>query len=316
MPFTYESPSSSVLERLMAPMAAPEDAVARLDERLRRSPLAEGLNARLAFGEACAIHLAEGELVHLEDLVLFDAGAYAGCVSPELSSAWQTLRTWRGARRGDAAGLLRAGAPGDPEAQAIAPERRPGLLYDPDWDEAARLAAWRKVIDESKRLPPVLSAAIAWDAWLVLQPEQRGAWRAPLIAALLLKARRKTTGLLLPIATGQRAAKYRRHPAHKTGERLAGFLQWTVAAAERAGKEFGALALADALLQPKLARTRRHSRLGALVSLLLSRPLVSAPMAARALGVSRQAVHGMLRELDSPVRELSGRRRYRVWGIL
>ena len=174
--------------------------------------------------------------------------------------------------------------------RAIAPERRPGLLYDADWDEPGRLAAWRDAIDESKRLPPVLAAALAWDAWLVLEPEQRGAWRAPLIAALLLKARSKTTSLLLPIATGQRAAKYRRHPAHKTGERLAGFLQWTIAAAARAGKELDALVLAEALLQPKLARKRRNSRLGALVSLLLSRPLVSAPMAARALGVSPQAV--------------------------
>jgi hypothetical protein len=39
-------------------------------------------------------------------------------------------------------------------------------------------------------------------------------------------------------------------------------------------------------------------------------------MAARHLGVSRQAVQSMLRELGSPVRELSGRRRYRVWAIL
>ena len=84
----------------------------------------------------------------------------------------------------------------------------------------------------------------------------------------------------------------------------------------RAGKDLDALALAETLLQPRLARTSRHSRLGALVSLLLSRPLVSAPMAARALRVSQQAVQAMLRELGPPVRELSGRRRYRVWGIL
>jgi hypothetical protein len=151
---------------------------------------------------------------------------------------------------------------------------------------------------------------------LILQPEQRAAWRAPLLAALLLKARRKTAALLLPIATGQRLSKYRRHPAHRTGERLAGFLQWATAAAERAAKELDALALAQTLLQPKLARRRRNSRLAALAALLLERPLVTAPMAARALGASRQAVLHMLRELGSPVRELSGRRRYRVWAIL
>jgi hypothetical protein len=313
---TYDLPSFPVIERLLAPMASAEDAIARLDERLRRSPLADGLNARLAFAEACASRLAEGQLVHLEDLVLFDADAYTGPAAPELSAAWQALRTWRGAQRSDAAALLRADALGEPEAVAIAPERRADPFHDPEWDEAGRLAAWRGVLHASKRLPPMLAAAIAWDAWLVLQPEQRGAWRAPLIAALLLRARRKTASLLLPIATGQRFAKYRRHPAHRAPERLGGFLQWATTAAERAGKELDALTLAEALLRPKLARKRRSSRLQALTALLLSRPLVSAPMAARQLGVSRQAVQAMLRELGSPVRELSGRRRYRVWGIL
>jgi hypothetical protein len=109
---------------------------------------------------------------------------------------------------------------------------------------------------------------------------------------------------------------YRRHPAHRPGERLAGFLQWTIAAAERARKELDSLTLAEALLQPRLARRRRNSRLRALVSLLLSRPLVSAPAAARALGISPQAVQTLLRQLVPPVRELSGRRRYRVWAIL
>ena len=198
MPYSYEFPSSSVLERLMVPMTSAEDAVARLDERLRRNPLAEGLDARLAFAEACALHLAEGALVHLEDLVLVDAGSYTGPAAPELSAAWHTLRTWRRAQRGDAAALLRAKVPGEPEATAIAPGHRPDLLYDPAWDEPGRLAAWRDVLDGSRRLPPVLAAAIAWDAWLILQPEQRGAWRAPLIAALLLKARHKTTACCCP----------------------------------------------------------------------------------------------------------------------
>jgi hypothetical protein len=316
MRHTYEFPSLPVLERLMAPMASAEDAIARLDERLRCSPLADGLNARLALGEACAMRLAEGELVHLEDLVLFDAGAYAGPAAPELSTAWHALRTLRHAQHGDAVALLRTNRPGESDAQAIGPQGRSDPFHDPEWDEAGRLAAWRDVLREAKRLPPVLAAALAWDAWLILQPEQRGAWRAPLVAALLLKARRKTTALLLPIATGWRMAKYRRHPAHGTADRLAGFLQWMIAAAIRAGKELDALALAQTLIQPKLARKRRSSRLGDLVSLLLSRPLVTAPMAARALGVSQQAVQAMLRDLAPPVRELSGRRRYRVWGIL
>ena len=54
-------------------------------------------------------------------------------------------------------------------------------------------------------MPPLLAAAIAWDAWLSLEPDQRGAWQAPLIAALVLKARAKTRHILQPLNTGQRS---------------------------------------------------------------------------------------------------------------
>ena len=55
----------------------------------------------------------------------------------------------------------------------------------------------------TSRLPPLLAAAIAWDAWHTLAPEQQGSWRAPLLAALVLRARAKTRQFLLPIGTGQ-----------------------------------------------------------------------------------------------------------------
>jgi hypothetical protein len=193
---------------------------------------------------------------------------------------------------------------------------RPGCLYDPQWDEASRLAAWRDVVCQSEPLPPALAAAIAWDAWLVLQPEQHGAWRAPLLASLTLKARNKTRNLMLPIDLGRRFAPYRRHPAHAFEQRIVGFLEWVMTAAVRAGKELDSLLLAEGLLRRSLVRRRRNSRLSDLVQLLLSRPLVSAPMAARSLGISQQAVQRMLPELIPPARELSGRRRYRVWAIL
>ena len=308
---TYELPEFIARDPLIVRVVKAEDAVARLDERLRRSPLTQGLNARLAYHEACASRLAEGELVHLEDLVLFDASAFDGPVSPSLSSAFHSLQIWRRAQQEPPLSLLQAARPGE-----APPEDQPHILqHAPDSDHGA-LTAWRGALHQSRSLPPVLAAAAAWDAWLVLEPEPSGAWRAPLLAALVLKARQKTQNLLLPIDSGRRFAKYRRHPAHGLHDRLAGFLEWIEMAATRAAKELDSLTLAQRLLEPALAQRRSHSRLPGLVNLLLSHPLISAPVAARSLRVSQQAGLRMLAKLDPVPRELSGRTRYRVWAIL
>jgi hypothetical protein len=76
------------------------------------------------------------------------------------------------------------------------------------------------------------------------------------------------------------------------------------------------LSLADA--RSKIERWRRqynesrpHTALGS----SLSRPLISIPLAAKELKFTPQAVEGMLKELSS-LRELTGRGRYRPWGIV
>jgi hypothetical protein len=59
---------------LAQPLARAEDTLARLDERLAKSPIRDGWIARTHFLDAAAALWLEGELVHLEDLVLHDAG--------------------------------------------------------------------------------------------------------------------------------------------------------------------------------------------------------------------------------------------------
>ena len=71
------------------------DALARFDERLRTSPVREGLLARLDFHEACAAVRNEGSLVHLEDLVLHDAGMDVRTPTAELVRAHSILRARR-----------------------------------------------------------------------------------------------------------------------------------------------------------------------------------------------------------------------------
>jgi hypothetical protein len=65
------------LKRLLKPLLAAEQAVARMDERLRALPFRDGVVERLVYHEACAVSLLEG-LVAVEDLVQFEAGGSGG----------------------------------------------------------------------------------------------------------------------------------------------------------------------------------------------------------------------------------------------
>ena len=115
---------------------------------------------------------------------------------------------------------------------------------------------------------------------------------------------------------GMRAASYRRAHFHDAGTRIAGFLDGLTAAAERGQKDLDRLTLAREVLGVQLKGRRSTSRLPALADLILSRPLISVPLAAKELKVSPQAVEGMMGQLGASARELTGRGRYRAWGII
>ncbi len=69
--------------------------MSRLDERLRASPIREGWIARTHFLDACASSWVDGELVHIEDLVLHDARMDIRSPTHELTRAHSVLRTRR-----------------------------------------------------------------------------------------------------------------------------------------------------------------------------------------------------------------------------
>ena len=81
--------------QLAGPLAIAEDALARLDERLATSPIRAGWIARTHFTDACASLWLEGELVHLEDLLLHDAGMDIRAPTHELTRAHAVLRARR-----------------------------------------------------------------------------------------------------------------------------------------------------------------------------------------------------------------------------
>ena len=70
-------------------------AVTRLDERVARSPIGSGFLERSHFADACASLWIDGELVHLEDLILHDATRDIRTPTHELTIARDVLRTRR-----------------------------------------------------------------------------------------------------------------------------------------------------------------------------------------------------------------------------
>ncbi|NRF17671.1 DUF1612 and helix-turn-helix domain-containing protein (plasmid) [Rhizobium pusense] len=70
-------------------------ALTRLDERIARSPVGSGWIERMHFADACASLWIDGELVHLEDLVLHDAFRDTRTPTHELTIARDVLRTRR-----------------------------------------------------------------------------------------------------------------------------------------------------------------------------------------------------------------------------
>lgn len=91
----YQIPDPLPWATIVGPLAAAEDAAARLDERLAKSPIRAGWIARTHFTDACASLWLEGELVHLDDLVLHDAHKDVRTPTHELTRAHAVLRARR-----------------------------------------------------------------------------------------------------------------------------------------------------------------------------------------------------------------------------
>jgi hypothetical protein len=360
---------------LAQPLARAEDALARLDERLAKSPIREGWIARTHFLDAAAALWLEGELVQIEDLVLHDAGMDVRTPTHELTRAHAILRTRRRIAAAEPSwalsdaglGMLRGRAgeatprdvderddaePVDDDGdEAFAPlttddaeysalfasvdaaiahadktlagePRRPTppagerdpFVYDLDWDEDARLVEWRAAVAETRDLPPTLASAIAAEAWNAIEPLQHAPGLGRLLAAVLLRERGKTGVHLACLAEGARAAPRERRRARDSTTRLVTQLDGMTAAAKLGLELHDRWLLARMLLLRKLDRRRSTSRLPQLVDYVVTRPIVSAGMIARELGVTPRAAQNLVTELG--LREATGRGRYRAWGIL
>ena len=321
---------------LANPISLADRAITRLDERLRQSPLRKGILARFDLADTLAAIANEGFLIHFEDLALHDLQMDVRQPTQELVRASVILGVRRKAAKRDPEKLMTlqglqglVGAwdakPRSPDTAAITSSSyvsdllalADSLLKGEDFDDEAALPeskadeafdTWRATVQKSGSLPPVLGAAQVMIEWKRTSPIPRHEWLGPFLATAYLRSKGVTT-MMLPVHLGLRQARREniKHPPLRA--RVEGLI-W---AAQEGLEMVRRMETTIELLQAH-TKDRRGESFEKLIQMFIDKPVVTIGMIGKEFGITKQAAAYLLKNLG-PIRELSGRDKYRAWGI-
>ena len=309
------------------PWERAENSLARLDQTLAMSALAPAWSARADLAEAAASAWLDGAAVPLEDLVLHDADTSPHLPTPALFKARSILLARRALERRAPADVLSVvgilelyGRRQDQEdGERLSRENGQEGEDGREGHVEQRLAAWLRLVADLGALPALPAAALAFHAWTAEPPVRRGGGvLGRLLIPVMLRARGKTRHHALIFATGLQKAWPHPRRAAPLASGITAILEAIAAAAAHGLEVHHRLMLAKAALARPLAGRRSSSHLAALAELLLRYPLISAPMAARHLGLSLRGATLLIEELVRAgcVCERTGRTRYRAFSVV
>ena len=303
---------------IAGPWEHAEDSLARLDQTLAMSEVREAWIGRADAAEAAASAWLDGAAVALEDLVLHDADTAPSLPTPALFKARSVLLARRALDRRAPADVLTVAGILELHGRRRRQEAAELLCAnDSDLCAAERVAAWLRLTADLAALPALPAAALAFDAWWTTPPVRHGGVLGRLLIPVMLRARGKTRHHALTFAIGLQKVWPCPRRGAPPAERIANILAAIGNAAVHGLDAHHRLMLAKTALARPLAGRRRSSRLAALAALILRHPVISAPMAARQLGLSQRGASLLIDELVRAgcVRESTGRTRYRAFSI-
>jgi Protein of unknown function (DUF1612)/HTH DNA binding domain len=191
----------------------------------------------------------------------------------------------------------------------------PQILSEGDeTDNESRLKRWLGYTATTRDLPPTLAAALALAAWDSFETLPQMPWLGRLLVAALLRERGKTKTHLPALNAGLRAVPRERRRARDANVRLIAHIEAIALAGASGLAAHDRWVSARDGFRRKLRDRRSTSKLPDLIEYVIAHPVVSAAMIAKDLRISPRAAQTLVAELG--IREITGRTRYRAWGVI